>query len=498
MTKRINKVLLIQPPYTVAEDVAMTVEPPMGLAYIAAVLGKNNFDVSILDCIGEGYRNVHRSKTNVYYGLDFDTIAQRIERAKPDVIGISCMFTIQYQNVRRILELAKEKMPDAITVVGGAHPTARFADVMNQPELDYVILGEGEDSFLHLLNCLRDGRGVEDVDGLVFRKEGNVVRREKTAFIENLDLLPFPAMHLLPMDEYFKAGKVHGISRPGKRVAQVITSRGCPAHCVFCTIGSIWGRKFRAHSPKRVLDEIEYLKRTYKIDSIQFEDDNITFDQVRAKEIFKGMIDRCLNLKWNAPNGVAIWAMNEELLDLMKASGCTQIKFAVESGDQYVLDNIIKKPVRLDNARRLIRHCHDIGLDAGSFFVVGLPGETKEQMQRTFDFAIENDLLYADYSIATPHYGSELFDIVKRGGYLADDFCESDLFARRATITTPDFSADWLVKKVNKEILRFNFSLLRNHPIKFFKSVVFNYFASDPLFILGFFIKKLKGLIREA
>ena len=482
----IKNILLIQPPYTFEKDIPKIVEMPLGLCYIASVLRENKYNVKILDCVAEKYWQEEQiDKKWVRCGLSFDEIVDEVRRINPDIVGISCLFSIQYPNAKKVLEVIKGVNRGMITVIGGMHPTVATYEVLKDPNLDFVIKGEGEYSFLELINTLNQKKPFEEVDGLAYKKNNAIYINEKKKFIENLDELPFPARDLLPIENYFKAGLAHGFVLKNKRNMNIITSRGCPAGCVFCTIKLTWGRKFRKRSPENVLKEIEYLKVTYDIKHLQFEDDNLTFDKERAKEIFRGMIAKKFNLDWNTPNGVAAWALDRETIDLMKKAGCYLVKIAVESGDQHVLSNIIKKPQDLEHVKEVISYCKKVGLDVCSFFVIGLPGETKEQIQKSFDFPYKTGLDYVEYSIATPHLGTELYQICKENDLLTEDFNISSMYARRANIITDDFTPEWLEKKVKKELIKFILYLMIFRPRTFLKNFK-NYFLSNPRFVIRF------------
>ena len=483
-----KKILFIQPPYTFNEDLPLIVEIPLGLCYLAAVARENNFEVKILDALAEGYTNkIPIKNRKIRVGLDFSEIKKRIEEFDPDVVGVSCLFTIQYENAKKILELVKKVDKKIITVMGGMHATVRTESILKDNNLDYAIRGEGEYSFLELINKLNSGKDISEIDGLGYKKRNKIIVNKKIKFIENLDELPLPARDLLKIENYFKANLAHGFFVKGNRNMNVVTSRGCPGGCVFCTIKLVWGSRFRARSPDNVINELKELKEKYNIDHIQFEDDNLTFDIPRAKELFKKMIP--LHLKWNTPNGVAAWRMDEETLDLMKQAGCYYVKFAVESGNQRVLNNVIKKPQNLKNVIKLIKYGRKIGLKVGSFFVIGLPGETKEEMQETFDFPMKVRLDWAEYSIATPHYGTELYQVCVDKGYIKE-FDPSKLYARNSLFSTDEFSSEWLENKVAAENKRYLLFLLLRQPTTFF-SITLEMMRKNPLFAANYLMKIL-------
>ena len=307
----IQKILLIQPPCTITRDYTKEIQPPLGLAYIAAVLEKD-YDVAILDAAVEGWAiECPEGEGAFRYGLSFDEIKARIAAFKPDVVGVSCLFSMQAANAHRVCRLVKEAASRIITVMGGAHPTALPETVLKDTAVDYVVIGEGEETTRQLLAGLQGGEDISRLDGIAFRRDNAVTVNPKTSFIQDLDALPFPARHLLPMQEYFRINMPHGVTTRRSPNTSLITSRGCPAQCVFCSIHPIWGKTFRPRSPENVLAEIRLLITTYGIRELQFEDDNLTFDQKRANRLFDLMIEQRLDMLWTTPNGVAMWALDE-------------------------------------------------------------------------------------------------------------------------------------------------------------------------------------------
>jgi magnesium-protoporphyrin IX monomethyl ester (oxidative) cyclase len=255
------------------------------------------------------------------------------------------------------------------------------------------------------------------------------------------------------MDKYFAINRPHGTVAHRSPNTSLITSRGCPARCVFCSIHTVWGRKFRARSPENVLGELELLVRDYGVREVHFEDDNLTFDRARAKAIWNGMIERKLDLAWAAPNGLATYTLDEELLELMRASGCYRLHLAVESGDPDVLRDIIHKPLRLDMVTRVVSAARRLGLAVDAFFVVGFPGETLAQIRRTFAFARSLDVDSASLFIATPYPGTELEAICRAEGYLPPETSFDALRVRRGSISTSEFTGAELERMVTRELL---------------------------------------------
>jgi len=472
--KLIKKILLIQPPAFALKDKSdMNPNAPLGIAYIGSVLEAAGYEVMILDAFVEGLENeIPVDNERVLIGLTPAEIAQRIRDYSPDVVGVSSLFTIQRRNSHKVCEVAKSVSQNIIVVMGGPHPTAEPEMVLEDRNVDYVVLGEGEETMPELLNRLNAKKDISDIDGLCLRCNGKVVVNKKNRFIEDLDSIPFPARHLLPMEKYFRFKKSHGVNRLSP-YASIVTSRGCPFGCTFCSTHTVWGRRYRFRSARNVLEEIKYLVKNYGIKELLFEDDNLTLNGNRALEIFQGMIDENLGLIWRTPNGVAVSTLDNKLLDKMKESGCYQLGFAIESGNQRVLDNIIKKPLNLDEIPKLVRHSHRIGIDVILFLVVGMPGETIEDMKETFRFSRRLGIYDNQHiSIATPYPGSELYRICKERNLFAKEFNYDRLSIRNANIETEEWSPDDILRLVERE-RRKNYLLCSfRNPVLFAKALV--------------------------
>ena len=400
----IKKVLLIFPPVRCEPRLRdKLVTPPLGLAYIAASI-RDRFQVSILDAALEGYyQEEWVSEKSVQFGLSYTQILERILDCQPDVIGVSCLFSSQFPAVSAICRVAKDSNHRRVIVVGGSHPTFLAHECLADRNIDFIILGEGEHSFRELLFHLEQDETGEGIDGIAYRKNGRVQVNPKTHFIENLDELPFPARDLLPMEKYFAVGIPHSITPLKLRNTTIITSRGCPQQCTFCPSTNFWGNRLRMRSVENVIKEMVVLKENWNIAELQFEDDNLTADRQRARRLFQAMIDHKLGLRWSTPNGVAVWTLDRNLLQLMKASGCYELTLGIESGSPQVLKNIIHKPVDIEKTKVLIRMMKDLQIRTCGFFIVGFPGETKAQVRETLKTIGELRLDKYNVFIFNPH-----------------------------------------------------------------------------------------------
>lgn len=495
---RIKKALLITPPAFVNKTSIfrdLQPEPPMGLAYIGAVLEEKGIEVKIIDSIVEGYEREEDIDDDIMLiGLGFKDIENIMLEYKPDLVGISCLFTRQRENAHRIAHIAKSLDKDIITVMGGAHPTVCAELVMQDPKIDYAVLGEGEQTIVDLIQHMEENKGLEESDGIGYRLNGDVVIKPKTSFIEDVDSLPLPARHLLNMDAYFRLKESRGMKR-NRRYTPIITSRGCPFKCVFCTAHKVWGRRYRKRSPENVIAEMAHIKEKYGIEELMFEDDNVTLDVKRAEEIFDLMISKDLNFYWDTPNGVAAFTLNKKLIKKMVDAGCYRINLAIESGNQHHLTHNIKKPLKLEKIPPLVQYARELGCEVNMFIVLGVPGETEDMMWDSFRFAASLGIYSPFFSIATPYPGSELLEISNEKGYLKKDFTLDDLFIRSFSLNTPEWDGEKLQRIYQKGRRWLLMQHLKDHPLDFFKKYIRLLSGADPRSI-RFMLKEI-GLLKK-
>ncbi len=459
------KVLLINTPQSAPAkwSFPITIFMPMGIAYIAAVLEKNGIEVKILDALAAGWRNTRREDGFECTGLTPEEILSEIRAYAPSIIGITSPFTTQVRQVKAVAALAKQYDARVPVVVGGPHPSIQPKQTLDCPDIDYAIVGEGEYAFLEFVRRWEAKADVTGIPGLAFRRDG-VVTVNPPEIITDLDALPFPAYHLLPMGEYYEAARrvraSRSISTYGKRWATLITSRGCPYQCVFCSIKPTMGYRWRARSPENVLAEMEYLIRTHQIRHFDIEDDNFSLNPDRFSRILDLIIERKLDIEWSTPNGIMAQTLNEELIRKMKQSGCTRVVFAPESGDQEVVRKVIHKNIDLGRVEDAVRWARKYGLKSECFFVLGCPGETIENMRATIAFARRLRRLGADdcgFFLATPFHGTELRRLAEEKGWLLNPYGDDSLntLSGEPMIATPDFTAEQL-KAIWREAQRVN------------------------------------------
>lgn len=439
-----GRVLLIQPPQLLFRKNVKRCVPPLGLAYIAAVLEKDNFDVKILDAYVEGYENEQPMGDFILVGLGWEEIKEKVKEFDPRFVGISGMFDTQDKSVLNCCRIIKEVNPDIRIFIGGSHPTYNAEKVLQIEDIDFVILNEAEYTVRELLNRLVNNRDISDIAGMGFRQDGLIKINRNLNWIENLDELPMPARHLLPMEKYIRINLPHSPFTLKKRVTQMVGSRGCTAKCIFCTSVKFWGDRFRVRSPKLVVDEIEHLIREYGIEEIHWDDDNFSLDKKNCHGILDEIIRRKLDIKWATPNGIAIWALDEELIEKMARAGCYQLSFAVESGNQDFLIRKIKKPLNLSRVKPLLKKAQECGISVHAFFIIGFPGETKEMIMNTIKFAGETGFDSVSIHMATPLLGTELYEICKEQNLFVEDYEVGKNQYEKGNIKTKDFTPEEL------------------------------------------------------
>jgi anaerobic magnesium-protoporphyrin IX monomethyl ester cyclase len=443
------KVLLINPPqqfYPGSDPPAGNL--PLGLMYIAAVLDKAGYKAEILDAFMTDFSFLKVGDT-IEVGMPYRKIREEIRRRKPDIVGIASPFTCQAENAIRVGDIAKEVDSNILTVVGGPHVTAVPVEFLEEAKnIDIAVIGEGEYTMLDIVKFFEGAKKISDVQGIAYRKDGAVKQNELRPFIEDLDELPYPAYHLVDMEQYLNPRKIEYRSFKDRAVS-MITSRGCPFNCNFCSVHLHMGKKFRAHSVNYVINHVEYVINKFGVKTIFFEDDNLTFDLKRFEAICDKIIEKGIRFNWETPNGIRADYLTLSLLKKMKKSGCQSVFFGIESGDQHVLDNIINKSLNLKEVVKVAKMCKDIGISTAAFYIIGFPGEKKENMLRTVELALR---LKKDFDVgmllhvATPSLGTRLYEECKKKGYIQGELTPRAFAEVRQTrgmplISTEDFMA---------------------------------------------------------
>lgn len=381
------KVLFVNPPQTASKYKFMgVIAPPLGIAYMAGVLQENNIDVEILDASAED--------------MDFKDVEKELLKRKPDLVALTALTP----TIGRALETAqvvKETLPDSIVVMGGYHPTFNFIETLEDENVDIVIRGEGEYIMLNLVQALENQSSLHDVKGIVFEDKNSkeIVVNPEAPLIQDLDELPFPALNLLPMKKY-------RLLDMDTHMTTMITTRGCPMQCSFCSSAAMHGKKIRERSVENIVDEIEYLKTNYDIDTIAFMDDTFTLKKRKVMAICDEILKRNIEIMWGCTSRVD--TLDEKLLKKMKEAGCITIFIGVESADQQQLDNMCKNTTiaKIENAFKIARK---LKIRTIASVALGMPGDTKEIMNKTVKFVHKLKPNYAIYSLATPYPGTRFY-----------------------------------------------------------------------------------------
>ncbi len=466
----VRRVLLIHPSIRIARESLKFCQMPLGVAYLAAYI-RHRFETRVLDATAEGYDHEEEDDNGFFrYGLSLADVMKRVREFSPDVVGISTPFSPTYPVVEDVAEAIKRHDPTIVTMIGGNHPTFLTKECFERPKgqyIDYVALGEGEATLLDLLIAIDQGSPIDQIHGLAYRSQGRLVIRPQKTTIPDVDTIPFPARDLMPLERYQEINVPHIIFSKQKMNTTLFTGRGCPAKCTFCSSTVFWAvqKRMRNRSVENVLDEIGECIEKYGFHEFHIEDDNFTADVKRAKAILQGVIDRGYKIRWSAPNGLAIWTLDEELIRLMKASGVREVVLAFESGDQEVLTRVMHKPLRLTDAIEKVRLVKKYHLRHNAFFMIGMPNETMAQIRKTIQFVKDLDLEAANLFAFFPLPGTAATDLCKKKGYIPEDYDFTQNSSTRGRISTEHFTAEQITSLVRKNwTLQYLRPMLR-HPL---------------------------------
>jgi len=422
------------------------ISPPLGLAYLAAVAEQRGDQVRIYD--GD---------------VEETPLAAVVRDFEPQVVGITAN-TTQITAAWRDAELVRS-LCRAPVILGGPHPTSLPEESAAQPFVDVVVRGEGEATWLELLSVLDIGyRVVEDtaqyplsnIRGITYRDgDGSIMSSPDRAPIPVAELneMPFPAWHLFKLERYTNlqptVDQVDGPSLP------ILTSRGCPYRCTYCS--QIGPRRWRGRSVESVVAEWRWLVREQGAAEIGVLDDSFNINRQRVLDICQRLIEEGLNgVPWIMINGIRANIADEEVLGAMKRAGCIRVAFGVESGNQAILDSVVDKHLTLDQVRAAFKAARAVGLETIGFFIIGLPGESEATMDDTIRFACELDPLVANFSIATPFPGTQMYETVRAQGHiLANTWDDFVFFEGRARFEMPGLPADLVERKWKEAYRRF-------------------------------------------
>ena len=390
------------------------ITPPLGLGYLASYAQKFGHKVLIIDALRDNLSN--------------EQVVEKINAAGISAVGITCLSAFYNE----VVELSKMLKAEGKKVfIGGIHPTFMPKQTLIDTGADYVSLGEGEISLKKLLDANFDGTGIQGIYNLENLPD-KPIKGEK---VENLDDLPMPDWGQISPKSYPRAP--HGAVTKNYPIGIIITTRGCPYGCKFCASPNFYDRKIRFRSPKNVVDEIEYLVKNHGVKEIHFEDDNFTLKRSHAYEVCKMIVDRKIKITFTCPNGIRADKVDKELLLMMKKAGCYCFAYGIESANLQILKNI-NKDEDIETIKKSIDIAADCGIDCVGFFIFGLPGETKQSIEQSINFALSSKLTRAQFMIFDVLPGCNLYDDLD--GQFESDFSKE-------SYCSPEYVPETLTKQ---------------------------------------------------
>ncbi len=420
-SRHVVKCTLIRCPQTMAKYVsASSAIPPIGLAYVAASLREAGHEVHIIDTTGEAldrYTPIDAEGMLLRRGISDDDILQRLEPS--DVIGFGLMFSQDWLPARELIARVRAHQPKAILIGGGEHFTAEPLGAMDDSSLDFILEGEGDRAVCELFEHIAGKRAIEDVPGCWYRDADGTVRRTAAKVrVRDVDSLPWPAWDIVPVENYlsghFGAGVDRGRSMP------MNATRGCPYQCTFCSSPTMWTTRYASRTPADVVAEIKHYMATYQATNFDFQDLTAIVKKEWVLDFATRLLDEKLNITWQIPSGTRSEALDEDVLPLLVKSGCTNLTYAPESGDEETLQ-LIKKKIKPERMLHSMRAAVKAGCNVKANFIFGFPTDTTASILRTFNFLAKMAVLGVhDVSIAPlrPYPGSEIFRALQEKGTL--------------------------------------------------------------------------------
>jgi len=388
------------------------VVPPLGLAYIAGAVQSAGHEVKVIDAIGSGVSMFTEFSADIILNGQHDNeIIAQIDK-DVDVIGLACMFSMNWLANRRLLNALAANFPGAKIIIGGEHVTAMSHLCMEQcPDVFAVVLGEGEEIIVELLNAIDNNTSVKNIQGIVYRDDNyEIVATGKRQRKRDIEALAWPAWERFPLAQYMDNNFSYGVYR-GKTLP-VMATRGCPYSCTFCSSPAMWGTRYYMRSPSNMVDEIEFLHKEYDIRNFDFYDLTAIIHKHWIIDFCKELAERKLNITWQIPAGTRCEVIDQEVAGWLYKSGCRNITYAPESGSPEVLKTI-KKKVKLDRMLDSIRASHKERLNIKLNMIIGFPDERPAQVWETVVFLIKASWAGAHDAlpgIFNPYPGSELFE----------------------------------------------------------------------------------------
>jgi anaerobic magnesium-protoporphyrin IX monomethyl ester cyclase len=392
--------------------------PSIGLAYLSANIKANGLEATTIDAIGEAIDQITLFKDEGYQtrGLLIDEIIEKIPKYT-DFIGVSAMFSIEWPMTQKIIKAIKLKYPETPIILGGEHATSTFVSILKStPEVDFCILGEGEETIIQLMN---ESHHPENIPGIAYRKDLQIVQTMRRARLKEIEKIPRPDWESIPLENYFNSKYSWTPTfNPNARNMVILATRGCPYECTFCSNPEMWTTKYNIRPVADVIDELIHYMKEYKITGFDFCDLTAVFHKKWIIEFTTLLIEKDLKLTWAPPVGTRSEVFSAEVVRLMRKSGCSYINFSPESGSPEILKKI-KKRINLHKMFESIKYCKNEKLPVRINLIIGFPFEKRKHILQTIFFQWKVALAGGDDSIIhffSPYPGSEIFnDLVKDG-----------------------------------------------------------------------------------
>ncbi|GAB4356858.1 MAG: hypothetical protein Kow006_24250 [Gammaproteobacteria bacterium] len=486
-----SRILFIIPPYFDVDDylgqTRTSVLPPFTIPYGILSLDaylkqrcRKQVEVSVLDLNLPLKKLVEQNSKIDCLALFNELLRERIAAFNPDVIGLSALFSISYRYLEDLAHTAKQAQPQALVLAGGGLPSAAFRLLLEScPSVDAVCKGEGEIPLAALIDA-EDRRQCLEAHPSWITHQGVAAGKEPAhTFIEDLDEIPIFDYEIIDLNDYNSRSIDKRFVGAPKREMAIHTSRGCPFKCVFCSNPSLHGRDVRFMSVPRVVEEVRRMKEQHGMTVLLIEDDHFFHDKARAKTILRELA--AFDIRVEFPNGVAVYALDDEVAALFAKAGVSTVALAVESGSDYVLNKIIKKPLKTSMIREKVALLRKHNVQSHVFIVIGLPGELDEHRQQTWDLLIDAGFDWVHVFCAIPIVGSRLYDICVENGYIANSSA-FDQVNTKSVIRAPGVDPEAIQRTAYEMNLSVNFvhnynmrSGRYDTAIRYFQNVVDKY-----------------------
>ena len=398
---------------------------PIGILQLGSYLRANsNANINYLDL----HRTMNEKKINVPAKFNKALkveIENTIQKFKPDIVALSCTMNVYHAMFHYTANLFKEIAPDILIVGGGHYPSSYTQRVADDPNIDYVIVGEGELPFMDLIEAHNQGNLPKD----------KIINTKQ--YIGDFTKFPTLDYEEIEVEKYVYG---LGLGVDEARSVTILSSRGCPNRCIYCATHNVWNYKFRARSAEQMLDEIEYLHKKHKITRFMFVEDNFILDKNRVKRFCELLIEKNIDIEWY-PSSIQINSLDCEIIHYMAKAGCQKLNLAIETGTKRV-QKLIRKNVDLDRVPEIVDCIKKEGMGCECLLIFGFPGETKEEMEETINYAQSLKCDWYQMGVATPLQGTAMYEVCEEMGYFPIHENDRINVFREGTITTPEFTKE--------------------------------------------------------